>query len=129
MMPVIGFDTLRAAVELADFDPLPAQARMAPDPRRPRSEEAQGTPPRQAGVLALAYPEPDDLRLFLTRRTERLRGHSGQISFPGGSRDPEDVSLTATALRETCEELGICNETLTILGTLSPVYIPPTHLT
>lgn len=123
----IRLDTLRSALELADFDPQPAHARMAPDPRRSRPIDMDGTPPRQAGVLVLAYPEPDDLHLILTRRTERLRGHSGQISFPGGSRDPEDESLTATALRETCEELGICNEPLSILGTLSPVYIPPTH--
>lgn len=83
---------------------------------------------REAGVLVLVIPETaGDLHIVLTRRTDTLRGvHRGQISFPGGQRDPDDKSFAATALRETCEELGIC-EDITVLGTLSPVYIPPSH--
>lgn len=61
-------------------------------------------------------------RIVLTRRTPRLGRHPGEISFPGGRRDPVDTSLEDTAVREAREELGIQNPN--ILGRLSsmPVY-------
>jgi len=125
-LPTITLHDVRAAIALVDFDCIAAQARMSPQPRGPRPENA-GTPPREAGVLALIYPEVDnEIHIVLTRRTETLRGHSGQISFPGGKRDPEDVSFAATALRETCEELGVC-DSITIIGELTTFYIPPSH--
>jgi 8-oxo-dGTP pyrophosphatase MutT (NUDIX family) len=123
--PIVTIEHLREALRLSEFDYGVAQERMAPKPRGilPQNE---GIPPREAGVLALVYPEVDGQHIVLTRRTDSLRGHSGQISFPGGRRDPGDTSFTATALRETCEELGICDE-IEVLGTLSPFYIPPSH--
>lgn len=124
---MITLEHLRAAFALADFNPLNAQAQMAPQPRSVLPQH-NGTPPRQAGVLALIHPAPDQsLQIVLTRRTEHLRGHSGQISFPGGQRDPEDANFLSTALRETCEELGLCNEPIHIIGELATVYIPPSH--
>ena len=125
----ITLEHIRRAVKLSDaFDPASAQEHMAPKPRGilPQNRDI---PPREAGVLALVYPEPDDgLHVVLTRRADSLRSHSGQISFPGGKRDPQDTSFTATALRETCEELGICNQAaITILGMLTAFYIPPSH--
>lgn len=119
----VTLDDLRAAVTLADFDVAAAHASMAPG--APRLRPASGA--RQAGVLILVYPDTNGLRLVLTRRTDTLRGHSGQISFPGGRRDPQDTSFTATALRETCEELGLCGADITVLGTLTPIYIPPSN--
>jgi 8-oxo-dGTP pyrophosphatase MutT (NUDIX family) len=50
--------------------------------------------------------------------------HGGQISFPGGKFDPPDANLQETALRETKEEIGVPAGTITLLGPLSPLYIP-----
>jgi 8-oxo-dGTP pyrophosphatase MutT (NUDIX family) len=79
---------------------------------------------RRAGVLALFYPCGADLCLVLTRRTEAVDNHRGQISLPGGSMDPgEDAA--AAALREAWEELAVDPAPLEVLGELSPLYIPP----
>ena len=108
--------------------PLPglaAQLRMSP-PGRP-NDMPQGTTPREAGVLLLLYPKEGALHFVLTRRTERLGSHSGQISFPGGRRELGDADLAATALRETHEELGFSLDGIDLLGHLTPLYVPPSH--
>ena len=74
---------------------------------------------RQAAVLIPLILQPDGLQLLLTRRSPHLRHHPGQISFPGGRRDPLDTSLQHTALRETHEELGIAPSMVQLLGQLS----------
>jgi len=56
--------------------------------------------------------------ILMTKRTDHLKNHSGEISFPGGSQDPEDKDLVATALRELKEEIGIPEEYVKILGFL-----------
>lgn len=76
---------------------------------------------RQAAVLIPLILQPDGLQLLLTRRSPHLRHHPGQISFPGGRRDPLDTSLQHTALRETHEELGIAPSMVQLLGQL-PVH-------
>lgn len=57
---------------------------------------------------------------LLTVRSMNLSNHPGQVSFPGGKRDPEDTDIVATALRETEEEIGMRSEHLKIIGTLLP---------
>ncbi|MAS36558.1 MAG: coenzyme A pyrophosphatase [Anaerolineaceae bacterium] len=123
---LITLNTIQAALDLRHFDAAAAQEPMMPGSRS-RNLPSNGKNSRQAGVLLLLYPLADELHFVLTRRTETLRGHSGQVSFPGGRRDPEDDTLIDTALRETHEELGIWNPDMHILGNLTPIYIPPSN--
>lgn len=73
---------------------------------------------KPAAVLALFHTEADEDWLLFTRRTEHLRQHKGQISFPGGKFDLEDQTLDITALRETEEEMGIAPEAVSLWGSL-----------
>lgn len=79
---------------------------------------------RESAVLALLFPRNGELNLLLIKRIEDGKPHGGQISFPGGRKDPEDESLQITALRETHEEVGIPSTDIEILGQLSSLYIP-----
>jgi 8-oxo-dGTP pyrophosphatase MutT (NUDIX family) len=122
--PLITLDDVRAALALPDFDAEAARAPMIPGTRTPDARPSPRS--RQAGVLVLLHPGANEaLHLVLTRRTDHLRGHSGQVSFPGGRRDPADPSLVHTAQRETYEELGVADPAMQILGSLNPLYIPP----
>jgi 8-oxo-dGTP pyrophosphatase MutT (NUDIX family) len=58
-------------------------------------------------VLVPLRQAPEGLQVLLTRRTEHLRHHAGQISFPGGRSEPGDADAVATALREAQEEIGL----------------------
>ena len=115
-------------VRAAMRGPLPglqAQLTMAPRPR-PFSPPP-GVEPRRAGVLLLLYPLHGVLCLALTVRTSGLNHHSGQISLPGGGWEEGDVSLQETALREAHEEIGVITAGLELLGSLTPLYIPPSN--
>lgn len=71
-----------------------------------------------AAVLVLIYPKDSEEHLLLTKRSNTLAEHRGQVSFPGGVCDPEDDSLQATALREAQEEVGIDGRMVKVLGLL-----------
>lgn len=93
--------------------------------RRPSREEClDSVSPRIAAVLLLAYPKEGEPYVVFTRRSQSLPDHPGQISLPGGSRDPDDADLSVTALRETEEELGVPPHAVEILGSLPEVYVP-----
>lgn len=64
-------------------------------------------PRRPAAVLLALVDRGDDLHVLLTRRTDSLSNHAGQVSFPGGAIDAGDADAVAAALRETHEEIGI----------------------
>jgi 8-oxo-dGTP pyrophosphatase MutT (NUDIX family) len=78
-------------------------------------------------VLVPLYIGPDDrVHAVFTKRREDLKRHPGEISFPGGRRDEGDETLTATALREAEEEIGLAREHVQLLGALQPT---PTFVT
>lgn len=123
-MMMLTLDEVRHALQ-QPLPGLPAHMRMSP-PGRLITPPA-GASPREAGVLVLLYPIEGELHVVLTRRTDLLGNHSGQISFPGGRREPEDADIAATALREAREELGIDINRVEIIGALSELYVPPSN--
>ena len=76
-----------------------------------------------AAVLIGIVPANGAWNILLTRRSEHLRFHGGQISFPGGMYEPEDPNLTATALRETREETGVPEHTWQVVRAQSPCLV------
>jgi 8-oxo-dGTP pyrophosphatase MutT (NUDIX family) len=80
--------------------------------------EAPGLLLKEAAVLAPLFWRGGEPWAYLTRRPLTLRKHPGQISFPGGGREPADITPLHTALRETQEELGIPPEKVEVLGLL-----------
>lgn len=105
----------------------PAHLKMAPQPRPGWNPDLPlPSDCREGSVLVLLYPRAGRLHLVLTRRTETVHSHKGQISLPGGAREG-DEPLSQTALRETCEELAVCAEGIQMLGRLSALYIPPSN--
>lgn len=73
---------------------------------------------KEAAVLAPLFMRDDEPWVYLTQRPVTLRRHPGQISFPGGAREPLDTTPLHTALRETQEELGIDPAQVEVLGML-----------
>lgn len=124
-VPVLGRDT--------DLPPVPPerltaaalrQRFLAPPPWQPeipgdgRTFERE---PAHAAVLVPLMMRDAGLQLLLTRRTEHLRDHAGQISFPGGRVEASDADSEATALREAEEEIGLPHARVEVIGRL-PLY-------
>lgn len=119
-------DVLRARLT-QPLPGLPAQLDMAPQMRRdPSVIQVENKDCRDGAVLALLFPLDDELATVLTVRHANLDQHAGQVSFPGGRRDPGET-LRETAIREVYEEIGLTEEALSILGELTPLYIPPSN--
>ena len=71
-------------------------------------------------MLVPLYLDAGEIHAVFTRRRDHLRRHPGEISFPGGRRDPGDADLIATALREAHEEIGLPPDAVELVGALSP---------
>lgn len=97
---------------------------------RPTPVEALANDPqvRASAVLALLFPVNGVPHTLLMLRPTYDGVHSGQVSFPGGKREPGDADLEHTARREFTEETGAATGGVRIIGPLSPVYIPPSRM-
>ncbi|MBL8954555.1 MAG: CoA pyrophosphatase [Myxococcaceae bacterium] len=98
----------------AFFERLKASLHEHPSP----SLESGGMVLKDASVLAPLFLRGGEPFALLTMRPETLRKHPGQVAFPGGGREPQDVTPLHTALREAHEELGIPPEAVEVLGML-----------
>ena len=83
--------------------------------------QAAGKVTKAAVLIPLVLKE-EGLSVLLTQRTNHLRDHAGQISFPGGRMDPGDIDPNHTALRESAEEIGLDQSRVEIIGHL-PQYL------
>ena len=97
---------------------------MLMSPRgRPRLKDLDGEC-REAGVLALLHPVEGGPGVVLIERPGHLNKHAGQVAFPGGRREEGESRLEA-AIRETWEEVGVSADRFEILGSLTPLFVPP----
>lgn len=83
--------------------------------------------PRYSAVTMLLYPKEGITNLLLIERAIYKGVHSGQIAFPGGKYEDEDVNLENTALREMEEEVGISAKSVEIVKPYTKIYIPPSN--
>ncbi len=78
----------------------------------------------RAAVLLLLFPSAEGFSTILTKRTDLVDTHKGQIAFPGGMAERGDADIVSTALRETREELGIETNKVEVLGILDDLPVP-----
>jgi len=123
--PVVGIDD--------HLPPLPADQLTSAALRRRFADARVWTPefhgdarlfalerePIAASVLMPLVERDDGLHVLLTRRTDHLTDHAGQVSFPGGRAEPDDIDVVDTALREAQEEVGLPRERVQVLGPLN----------
>jgi 8-oxo-dGTP pyrophosphatase MutT (NUDIX family) len=74
-----------------------------------------------AAVLVPLFQKGEDYHILFTKRTDQVKHHKGEISFPGGMMDKEDLNLEKTALREAFEEIGLKESDVQILGALDDI--------
>ena len=119
-----GFDEVVAAVRgrIGQLPGVPAQLRMAPQPRHGWKPGFAPEEARPAAALLLIYPVAGAATILLTKRTSHLPSHKGQVSLPGGALDPGET-IEQAALREAQEEVGIPAGIVSVVGRLTPVHI------
>lgn len=131
----MNFDTFLKSISKIEHIPLPgheSQLKMSPKYRNELMERQQELMKysRKAGVMALFYPDPDNIPMLILILRKTYKGvHSAQVGFPGGKLELDDPSLEYAALRETFEEVGVPIETIQVLKPLTKLYIPPSNFT
>lgn len=123
-LPVVGVDSHLPAVATERLHPQALRHRFAQPPQwEPEllsERRLADRPPAHASVL-IPIVMRDEPTVMFTLRTDHLRDHAGQISFPGGRAEPDDRDPAATALRETEEEVGLDLAHVDVIGQL-PIY-------
>jgi 8-oxo-dGTP pyrophosphatase MutT (NUDIX family) len=130
-VPVVGTDAHLSAVAADQLTPAALRQRFVSPPiwhlELPGDGSVfEGRQPAAASVLVPLVVRETGLQVLLTRRTDHLHDHAGQISFPGGRQDPEDRDERDTALREAEEEVGLQLAQIEVLGHL-PTYTTVTN--
>lgn len=111
----------RAAARLHRAPPVPAtslDAHSGPSDFRLNADSMHSGELRGAAVLVPVRDAAAGVSILFTRRSEAMRTHAGQISFPGGRADEDDDGPASTALREANEEIGLPAEAVDVLGYL-----------
>ena len=113
-------------------EPLPgldAQLKMASKLRTDasRSYRLDSSKARVGAVLIALYPDNGVIKTVLMKRPDYDGTHSGQVSFPGGKKEEQDVDVVETALREAQEEVAINPAKVQVIGQLTELYIPPSN--
>lgn len=107
------------------LDPLDIDEATAAAQAQAAAEASQwafadpGAPPSPAAVLVGLVERDEGLTVLLTRRSDNLRSHTGQVALPGGRRDPGE-SAWETALREAEEEVGLDRSFVDLVGLMAP---------
>jgi len=126
------FDSFLHKIEqIKDAKPVGVEAHrlMIPKERTPYlyAEDFVERQPKESAVLMLLYPKGIEMNVLLIERATYEGVHSGQVGFPGGKYEREDVDLLHTALRETEEEVGIGSKDIQVLQSYTKIYIPPSN--
>ena len=126
LVPVVGTDAYLPAVEPERLSAEALRLRFAQLADWQTEHHGDGRAftdrtPSQAAVLVPLVRRASGLQVLLTRRTDHLRDHAGQISFPGGRAEPEDSGPAGTAMREAEEEVGLPHRCVQVLGQM-PTY-------
>lgn len=126
LVPVVGTDSHLPAVEPQRLSADALRLRFAQLSDWQTEHHGDGRAfsdrtPAQAAVLVPLVLRATGLHVLLTRRTDHLRDHAGQISFPGGRSEPDDDGAAGTALREAAEEVGLPLDRVQVIGQM-PVY-------
>jgi 8-oxo-dGTP pyrophosphatase MutT (NUDIX family) len=130
-IPVTGVDDHLPPIPAERLSAAALRARFARDGEWQPEFAGDGRlltdrPPSAASVLVPLVQRGDALNVLLTRRTDHLRDHAGQVSFPGGRAEDHDADHAATALREAEEEVGLPHDRVEVIGQL-PTYTTVTH--
>lgn len=127
-MKIIGKDLL-LKIKNADLEGERAHALYSPPYRDVLTyDEILERKPRFAAVNIVFYLKNEEWHFpLMVRTTNEKDKHSGQISFPGGSKDEADENFEVTAIRETAEEIGIPTYSNRIIRALTPIYILPSN--
>jgi len=87
-----------------------------------RTGRRDGTPASVLMAWGFSKADPEHPQVLLTKRTDRVETHKGQMAFPGGMRDESDSDAVATALREAEEEVGLSSQDVEVIGQLPEMW-------